>query len=285
MPGAIRARDPGRLVRVGNGKQHLALLSEQLERAGRFQRPGIRTEDTGNAVDLLNIRRRSRHHPISAGWHKGPRRKLKLHVGIFGAEPWSETMRGEIESKLNLSAIDIYGLSEIMGPGVAIECREAKQGLHVGLGYDLHRVVEGRRLILGGVEIPFDRGLLGHSDADVLCHAITDAILGACGQGDIGRHFPDDDERWRGASSIELLRRAVCLARDHGFAVHNVDAVVVAERPKLVPHIPAITERLAEVLQLHAEDVSVKGKTAEGLGEIGRGEAIACHAVALLRSI
>ena len=163
--------------------------------------------------------------------------------------------------------------------------RTPDSGLRVGLGYDLHRLVEGRRLILGGVEIPFDRGLLGHSDADALCHAITDAILGACGTGDIGRHFPDDDERWRDAPSTDLLRRAVCLVRDRGFAVHNVDAVVIAERPKLSPHLPAIAGRLADVLQVGADDVSVKGKTGEGLGEIGRGEAIAVHAVALVRRL
>lgn len=153
----------------------------------------------------------------------------------------------------------------------------------VGMGYDLHRLVEGRPLVIGGVNIPFERGLLGHSDADVLCHAITDAILGAAGAGDIGRHFPDTDEKWRGASSLELLRRAVCIIRDTGFAVSNVDAVVLAERPKLTPHLASIVERLAEVLAVAPAAVSVKGKSGEGIGEIGRGEAIACQAVALLR--
>jgi 2-C-methyl-D-erythritol 4-phosphate cytidylyltransferase/2-C-methyl-D-erythritol 2,4-cyclodiphosphate synthase len=156
-------------------------------------------------------------------------------------------------------------------------------GFAVGLGYDIHRLVEGRRLILGGVEIPFERGPLGHSDADVLCHAVTDAILGAAGAGDIGRHFPDTDERWRDGSSIDLLRQVVRLIRDRGFAVLNVDAVVITERPKLAPHVPAIVERLADALQLAPAAVNVKGKTNEGLGEIGRREAIACQAVALLR--
>jgi 2-C-methyl-D-erythritol 4-phosphate cytidylyltransferase / 2-C-methyl-D-erythritol 2,4-cyclodiphosphate synthase len=155
-------------------------------------------------------------------------------------------------------------------------------GVRVGLGYDVHRLVDGRKLILGGVEIPFERGLLGHSDADVLCHAITDAVLGAAGAGDIGRHFPDTDERWRGASSLDLLARATCLVRQRGFAVSHVDAVVVAERPKLTPHSAAIAQRLAAALQVAPSAVSVKGKTNEGLGELGRGEAIACHAVATL---
>jgi 2-C-methyl-D-erythritol 4-phosphate cytidylyltransferase/2-C-methyl-D-erythritol 2,4-cyclodiphosphate synthase len=155
--------------------------------------------------------------------------------------------------------------------------------MRIGFGYDLHRLVEGRKLIIGGVDIPFERGLHGHSDADVLCHAVTDAVLGAAGAGDIGRHFPDTDERWRGASSVDLLGRAACIVRDAGFEVANVDAVVIADRPKLSPHLPAIVGQLAGALGVPAGVVSVKGKTNEGVGEIGRGEAIACHAVAMLR--
>ncbi len=152
----------------------------------------------------------------------------------------------------------------------------------VGTGYDLHRLVEGRRLILGGVEVPFERGLDGHSDADVLAHAITDAVLGAVAAGDIGRHFPDSDPRWKGASSLAMLKDAVAMAAGAGYRVANVDAVVIAERPKLAPYIGAIRESLAAVLGLEATRVSVKGKTNEGIGEIGRGEAMAVHAVALL---
>lgn len=152
----------------------------------------------------------------------------------------------------------------------------------IGIGYDIHRLVEGRPLVIGGVEIPFERGLLGHSDADVLCHAVTDAVLGAAGAGDIGRHFPDTDERWHGASSLDLLRRAGCLVRENGYGIVHVDAVVIAERPKLASHVPAMAERIADALQVAASAVSVKGKTNDGIGEIGRGEAIACHAVALL---
>jgi 2-C-methyl-D-erythritol 4-phosphate cytidylyltransferase/2-C-methyl-D-erythritol 2,4-cyclodiphosphate synthase len=152
----------------------------------------------------------------------------------------------------------------------------------VGTGYDLHRLVEGRLLILGGVTIPFDLGLAGYSDADVVCHAVTDAILGAAGAGDIGRHFPNTDPQWQGASSIDLLRRAAAIVREMRLAVVNVDATVIAERPKLVPHIDAMRANLAEALGVSADRISLKGKTNEGVGELGRGEAIAVHAVALL---
>ncbi len=153
----------------------------------------------------------------------------------------------------------------------------------VGEGYDLHRFAEGRRLILGGVEIPFDRGLAGHSDADALCHAVTDAVLGAASLGDIGEHFPDTDERWRGASSVAMLRYAVELAAGRGFRVVNVDATIVAERPKLGPHRAAMAASLARALGLGESAVSVKAKTNEGVDATGRGEALAVHAVALLQ--
>jgi len=154
-----------------------------------------------------------------------------------------------------------------------------------GLGYDLHRLVEGRPLILGGVTIPFEKGLAGHSDADAVCHAVTDAILGAAGAGDIGRHFPDTDAKWKGASSIELLRQAVAIVRAQGLAVANVDATVILERPKLAPHVDAMRKKLADVLGVTVDRVSIKGKTNEGVGELGRGEAIAVHAIALVRSV
>ncbi len=153
----------------------------------------------------------------------------------------------------------------------------------VGTGYDLHRLVEGRPLVIGGVHIPHGRGPAGHSDGDPLCHALTDAILGAAGAGDIGRHFPDTDERWRGASSVDLLRQAARIVEEKGFHVVNVDAVVILERPKVAPHQPAIASTLSDALGVPAHAISVKGKTNEGLGDIGRGDAIACHAVALLR--
>jgi 2-C-methyl-D-erythritol 2,4-cyclodiphosphate synthase len=134
------------------------------------------------------------------------------------------------------------------------------------------------------VTIPGGLGLVGHSDADVLCHAIIDAVLGAAAAGDIGRHFPDSDDRWKGASSMDLLERAVRLVRERGFVVVNVDAVVIAERPRLAPYHDEIVSRLAAALGVPPSSVSVKGKTNEGVGEIGRGEAIAAHAVALVRN-
>jgi len=152
----------------------------------------------------------------------------------------------------------------------------------VGVGYDLHRLVEGRPLVLGGVTVPSERGALGHSDADVVCHAVTDAILGAARAGDIGQHYPDTDPRWKGASSIALLKEIVALVRGRGLAVENVDVVVILERPKIGPHRADIQARLAEALGIDEGRVSVKGKTNEGVDAVGRGEAIAAHAVALL---
>jgi 2-C-methyl-D-erythritol 4-phosphate cytidylyltransferase/2-C-methyl-D-erythritol 2,4-cyclodiphosphate synthase len=154
--------------------------------------------------------------------------------------------------------------------------------VRIGNGYDLHRLVPGRRLVLGGVTIPFDKGLAGHSDADAVCHAVTDAILGAAGAGDIGRHFPDTDAEWKDADSLTLLARACDVVRRKGFAVSNVDVIVIAERPKMSPHADAMRANLAGALRIGVERVSVKGKTNEGVGPIGAGEAIAVHAVALL---
>lgn len=154
----------------------------------------------------------------------------------------------------------------------------------VGTGYDLHKLVEGRPLIIGGVSVPFEKGALGHSDADVACHAATDAILGAASLGDIGAHFPDSDPRWKGVSSLELLRQAAAMVREAGHEIVNVDVVVVLERPRIAPHTSAIRDGLASALGVEPGRVSVKGKTNEGVDAVGRGEAIAAHAVALLRS-
>jgi 2-C-methyl-D-erythritol 4-phosphate cytidylyltransferase/2-C-methyl-D-erythritol 2,4-cyclodiphosphate synthase len=154
--------------------------------------------------------------------------------------------------------------------------------LRVGNGYDLHRLVAGRRLVLGGVVIPFDKGLDGHSDADAVCHAVTDAILGAAAAGDIGRHFPDTDAAWKDADSLALLTRASAIIADAGFGVSNVDVVVIAQRPKLAPHVDAIRANLARAMNVAVDCVSVKGKTNEGVDATGTGEAIAVHAVALI---
>jgi 2-C-methyl-D-erythritol 2,4-cyclodiphosphate synthase len=157
--------------------------------------------------------------------------------------------------------------------------------VRVGIGYDSHRLIEGRALVLGGERIPHTAGLKGHSDGDVLCHAITDAVLGAAAEGDIGRHFPDTDARYQGANSLELLRQAVAIVRTAGYAVENVDAVVITELPKLAPHVDRIRASLSGALGVLPDAVSVKGKTNEGMGEIGRGEGMAAHAVALLRRL
>jgi 2-C-methyl-D-erythritol 2,4-cyclodiphosphate synthase len=154
----------------------------------------------------------------------------------------------------------------------------------IGTGYDLHCLGEGRPLIIGGVTIPSDRGALGHSDADVACHAATDAILGAAGLGDIGRHFPDSDPKWKGADSIELLRQAARTVADAGYRVVNLDVTVILERPRIKDAIDQMRARLAGALGIDASQVSVKGKTNEGVDAVGRGEAIAAHAVALLGS-
>lgn len=152
----------------------------------------------------------------------------------------------------------------------------------VGQGFDVHALVPGRRLVLGGIEIPFALGLLGHSDADVLVHAVTDAILGAAGLGDIGRHFPDTDARFAGADSRMLLREAMARIHAVGYRVVNVDATVICERPKIMPFVPRMTANLAADLGVDPGSVNIKGKTTERLGFTGRGEGIAAQAIALL---
>jgi 2-C-methyl-D-erythritol 2,4-cyclodiphosphate synthase len=153
----------------------------------------------------------------------------------------------------------------------------------VGQGFDVHALVPGRKLIIGGVDIPHPRGLLGHSDADVLAHAITDALLGAAGLGDIGCHFPDSDERFSGADSLVLLAEAARRVREAGFRVCNVDATIVAQAPKMAPHIPAMVERLGSAIGVDASRVNVKAKTTERLGFEGRSEGISAQAIALLQ--
>jgi 2-C-methyl-D-erythritol 4-phosphate cytidylyltransferase / 2-C-methyl-D-erythritol 2,4-cyclodiphosphate synthase len=161
--------------------------------------------------------------------------------------------------------------------------KRARTG-RAGTGYDLHRLVEGRPLIIGGVTIPSPRGALGHSDADVVCHAVTDAVLGALSLGDIGQHFPDSDPRWKDASSLDLLERAVALVADRNYEIGNVDVTVILEQPKIKDYIHAMRNALAAALGIDAARVSIKGKTNEGMDAIGRGEAIAAHAVALVRA-
>jgi 2-C-methyl-D-erythritol 2,4-cyclodiphosphate synthase len=151
-----------------------------------------------------------------------------------------------------------------------------------GIGYDLHRLVEGRKLIIGGIEVPFDKGPAGHSDGDVVAHAVCDALLGAAGLGDIGKHFPDTDPKWNGANSLLFLEYARKLLDENKFAIEHIDVVVILERPKLGPHFPKMREALAKSLNVSAEKVHLKAKTNEGVDAVGRGEAIACHVVATL---
>lgn len=157
--------------------------------------------------------------------------------------------------------------------------------MRIGHGYDVHRLVEGRKLIMGGVDIPFEKGLLGHSDADVLLHAIADAILGAAALGDLGKHFPDTDPAYKGADSLHLLAQTGMLARQQGYTLGNIDATIIAQRPKMAPHILAMRENIARALQSDTSRVSVKATTTEGLGFCGTGEGIAAHAVVLLEEL
>ncbi len=151
-----------------------------------------------------------------------------------------------------------------------------------GIGYDLHRLAEGRKLIVGGVELPFEKGPVGHSDGDVLAHAVCDALLGAAGLGDIGTHFPDTDPKWKGANSLLFLEQAKKLLDEKHFTIEHVDAVVITEKPRLGPHFPKMREALAKALGVPAEKIHLKAKTNEGVDAIGRGEAIAAYVVATL---
>ena len=157
--------------------------------------------------------------------------------------------------------------------------------MRIGQGYDVHRLVEGRKLIIGGVDIPYEKGLLGHSDADVLLHAVMDALLGAAALGDIGQHFPDSDERYKGMSSIALLKEVGKILQENGYMIENIDSTVIAQRPKLLPYRPQMAENIAAALGIEKEQVSVKATTEEGLGFTGTGEGISAQAIALLSSV
>ena len=157
--------------------------------------------------------------------------------------------------------------------------------MRVGLGYAVHKLVEGRKLIIGGVDIPYEKGLLGHSDADVLLHAIMDALLGAAALGDIGKHFPDTDERYKGISSLKLLEEVGNLLEKEGYCIENIDATIVAQAPKMAPHIEKMRENIAKVLQLKVNRINIKATTEEGLGFTGTGQGISSQAVCLLQGI
>lgn len=155
----------------------------------------------------------------------------------------------------------------------------------IGYGYDIHKLTEGRPCILGGVRIPFNRGLQGHSDADVLLHAITDALLGSLALGDIGTHFPDSEKKWKDADSTLFLKYSIQLLKDKGWQIQNIDSTVIAEKPKLNPHVTEIRKSIASILEVETSKVSVKATTSEKLGFLGREEGIAAHAVVLIKSI
>lgn len=157
--------------------------------------------------------------------------------------------------------------------------------MRAGMGYDVHRLVEGRKLILGGVEIPYEKGLLGHSDADVLLHAIMDALLGAAALGDIGKHFPDTDPAYEGASSMKLLEHVGALLEDHNYVIENIDATIIAQRPKMLPHIPQMVKNVAGALGLEENQVNIKATTEEGLGFTGSGEGISSQAICMLTPV
>lgn len=152
--------------------------------------------------------------------------------------------------------------------------------MRIGLGYDVHKLVENRKLILGGVEIPYEKGLLGHSDADVLLHAIMDSLLGACALGDIGKHFPDTDDRFKGISSIKLLEETAKLIKSKGYAVNNIDATIIAQKPKMLPHIELMRKNIASALSIDVDQINVKATTEEGLGFTGEGLGISSQSIA-----
>ncbi|EQB89351.1 2-C-methyl-D-erythritol 2,4-cyclodiphosphate synthase [Clostridium punense] len=157
--------------------------------------------------------------------------------------------------------------------------------MRIGLGYDVHRLVENRDLILGGVVIPYEKGLLGHSDADVLVHAIMDSLLGAAALGDIGKHFPDTDDKYKGISSIKLLQHVGMLLKENNYMIGNIDATIIAQRPKMLPHIPKMVENIASALNIDKSKVNVKATTEEGLGFTGSGEGISSQSICLLENL
>jgi 2-C-methyl-D-erythritol 4-phosphate cytidylyltransferase/2-C-methyl-D-erythritol 2,4-cyclodiphosphate synthase len=192
-------------------------------------------------------------------------------------------VEGDVRNVKITTAEDLATASAFAVRGTAD--KKAAALIRVGNGYDLHKLIPGRPLILAGVTIPFELGLSGHSDADIVCHAVTDAVLGAASVGDIGRLFPDTDPKWKGADSIALLKGAMELVRHAGYRVSNVDVTVIAQRPKLLPYLEQMRSNLAGALGVEVGAVSVKGKTNEGVDSMGRGESMAAHAVALLNSI
>jgi 2-C-methyl-D-erythritol 2,4-cyclodiphosphate synthase len=239
---------------------------------------------TAVEVPLDDAAKRSLHLASEAAKRWQSRTVEVVHIlwGIYHADP-------ALKEKLLAAGLTEEKLANVCQKHTVPEAEErmsefvlARSLSRSGIGYDLHRLAEGRKLILGGVEVPFDKGPVGHSDGDVLSHAISDALLGAAGLGDIGAHFPDTDPQWKGASSLLFLEHIRKQLHEKGLRIAHVDAVVIAEKPKLGPHFPAMREVLATALGIYASEINLKAKTHEGVGEIGRGEAIAAHAIATL---
>jgi 2-C-methyl-D-erythritol 4-phosphate cytidylyltransferase/2-C-methyl-D-erythritol 2,4-cyclodiphosphate synthase len=245
-------------------------------KAGRYVKETLARE----TIHLAQTPQAFRREVLQAALAYGTREAIEATDEATLAERAGHPVRlveGET-TNIKITTQEDFAMAEALAGG------SGPTGGRAGLGYDIHRLVEGRPLILGGVTIPFERGLIGHSDADALCHAITEAILGAAAAGNIGRYFPDSDPQWKGASSIDLLRRAAEIVAGQGLRVQNVDASILAERPKLGPFIEEMRANVAAALGVDIGQVSVKGKSNDGVGEIGRGEAIAVHATALLHA-
>jgi 2-C-methyl-D-erythritol 4-phosphate cytidylyltransferase/2-C-methyl-D-erythritol 2,4-cyclodiphosphate synthase len=253
--------------------------------------PAVPARDTVKRVDLdrHDVRETLRREEIWLAQTPQGFRRSVLDDAIARAEPGVEaTDEGVLAERAGHAVRVVPGDERNIKITTAGDLAAARAALaavpRVGSGYDLHRLVDGRPLVLAGVQLSADRGPLGHSDGDVVCHALADAHCGAAGAGDIGRHFPDTDSTWKGAAGLDLLARAAGIVRDAGLAVSSADVTVLLERPKLAPHVEDIRRRLAGVLAVPLDRVSVKAKTNEGLDAVGRGEAIAAHAIAVLTS-
>ena len=294
---ALAAGDSCELLAVHDGARPL-ILPEQVDDMVRLgQRtyaaaPALPVTDTVKVADMAGLVQST------------PDRKTLYAVQtpqVFQANILKAALQSAIQAGADItddcSAVERLGKEVWLAPGwrenIKITTREdlprpvqkEETRMRIGHGYDVHRLVEGRKLILGGVEVPFEKGLLGHSDADVLAHAVMDAVLGAAALGDIGQHFPDTAEEYAGADSLMLARRVAEIMTEHGWRIENIDATILCQRPKLAPHIPAMRAKLAEAFGMPVDAVSVKATTEEHLGFTGEGLGIAAHAVALIEAV
>ncbi len=290
MRGLSNAADPVLVHDAARPFADLALIDRVIAAAVETGAavPAVRARDTVKRMDLdrhVVVETLPRDEIWLAQTPQGFRRDVLLDAiaaGERGVEATDDAMLAERAGHpVRIVPGDERNV-KITTPEDLTAARGAIVAPRVGTGFDLHRLVEGRPLVLAGLRVPFDRGPHGHSDGDVLCHALADAIFGAAGAGDIGQHFPNTDPRWKDAPGLDLLGRAVDVARTRGFSVASVDATIVLERPRLAPYVAEVRERLARALAVAVDCVSVKAKTNEGADAVGRGEAIAAHAVAVL---